>query len=317
MEDRLKQQKINTFVIPIIRDLFIEDCLDSMHKHCDMDIHTVIVIDQTQDGVYDRIKDKIDVYVRPNRNLGFAKAMNTGIRMSTTPYITCANDDIVFIHERWWKGIMGIFGQHENMGGVNPFSLWETGWGYGAKPGDDKRIGEVLDAFGERSQVFNRNGSLFFSYLPEKEEYTNEDYDYLCGVRRGMVDGIATWCTTFRRDVLEKKGLFDERFYPGGGEDYDIGGRFYDPDYPTKGTGKYRLAATSESWVHHLWSQSRFMNKEDAMEGLPIEPERRWNSLGTCWPEKEDSEDRHKDHCFNGHPTLSRGRVGDIISVDF
>jgi len=314
--ERFARKTVNTFVCPIIRDIFIEDCLNSLWEHCDMEEHRVIVIDQTKDGIYDRIKDKVHAYVRPHRNLGFASAMNMGIRMATTKYVTCANDDIVFIDKNWWDGILETFSRHPDMGGVNPFSIWETGWGYGAKPDKPERIAEVLKIFGKDGRAFERNGQVFFSYLANEDNITKEDIDYIKTVRPGMIDGIATWCTTFKRESLALKGLFDERFYPGGGEDYDIGGRFYDKDYPYIDAGRLRVCATSSSWVHHLWSQSRYMDKGDAMEGYPIEGERRWNRLGECFPEKEDKEDRHKNHCFNGHPTLSRGRVGNIFTVD-
>lgn len=93
--------------------------------------------------------------------------------------------------------------------------------------------------------------------LPHKAEDTDADYQFLLAgdftdvsglpprfPRRvtGLLDGICTWCTVFdtrrMRQALTEEGekfgmmnplriYFDERFYPGGGEDYDLNARMY------------------------------------------------------------------------------------------
>src|SRR3989304_3774437 len=83
-------------VIPIIRTDFIEKCLETLYQMTDPKLFRVIVVDQTPNGVYEKIKDKVHFYIRPNRNLGFAKAANEGIIHAHrwgVPYIAVLNDD--------------------------------------------------------------------------------------------------------------------------------------------------------------------------------------------------------------------------------
>ena len=61
----------------------------------------------------------------------------------------------------------------------------------------------------------------------------------------------------FDREALEYKGYFDERFTPGGGEDYDLGARFYCKNWPTVDSPRYRIVATSKSWAWHWLSKTR------------------------------------------------------------
>lgn len=86
-----------------------------------------------------------------------------------------------------------------------------------------------------------------------------------------VVDAFACWCTVFRADKLEELGLFDERFVPGGGEDYDMMYRIYH-----KG---YRALSSSRSFVWHWWSQSK--GRQDGYNtALPL-GRPRWNKLST------------------------------------
>jgi GT2 family glycosyltransferase len=244
--------------------------------------HRVIVIDQTLDGIDKDLSKYIHMLIKPHRNLGFAKGMNTGIRLADSKYVTCANDDIEFINDKWWKGIEEAFASDTYMGAVNPMSVKEPGWGYGLK--------EDIE------------------HLPYKESYTEEEYKFLSSVKSGSIDGIATWCTTFRKDILDLKGYFDESFYPGGGEDYDIGGRFYDGDYPTVKTGRYRMVATSRSWVYHHWGKS--VNGNNKGMSLPIIDELRSNSLSKLYTSPSGKD------CFNGHPTKAIRQIREVNIVD-
>ena len=60
---------------------------------------------------------------------------------------------------------------------------------------------------------------------------------------------IAGWFVVFKRETLEKVGLYDERFGPGGGEDYDYVHRIY--------CAGGRASATMRSFLWHYWSVSR------------------------------------------------------------
>jgi len=260
----------NTFITNPIRPDYIDRLLYTLYKYTDMSNNRLIVVDQTQDGIYEKVKEKTHLYLRPHRNLGFAKSMNEGIihgQHWNSKYITCMNDDVEFINKAWWDGIIETFNQDEKrIMAVNPMSPREPGWGYGWDHGK------------------------YIDLIEYKEEYDEEDYQYLLegdfskvqGLpdsfpRRkiGVIDAIATWCTIFKKEFFEKFGLFDERYYPGGGEDYDINARCYRQGY--------RMVGTTRSWVWHWWGKSKD-TREYQGKSLPVVPELVWMNPDFLWP---------------------------------
>jgi hypothetical protein len=201
------------------------------------------------------VRGKVDCYLRPRRTLSFAQSHNLAIRLATTPYVTCANDDIEFIDGRWWSGIMETFEQNdERVVAVNPSSVKIPGWGYGVG-GDFEVVPNLPPTYPRRL--------------------------------RGVIDGIATWCTVFHaarmREALEEEqsrfGIenphnlyFDEKFHPAGGEDYDLNARMYR-------LGR-RMVGTSRSWVYHHWSATK-----DHVNLLPaLDESLCWNNFDELWP---------------------------------
>lgn len=260
---------LNTFIYVPVRTDYIHKCLDSLYKYTDMTNNRVIVVDQTLNGLQ-LSRDQVHLVLRPHRNLGFAKANNEGIIHALrwgSQYVTCANEDIEYMDPRWWSGILETF---DNLGercvAVNPMSPREPGWGYGWEHGK------------------------YIDLLPYKQ-FTPEDYDYLLkgdfstveGLpdtyprqKTGVIDAIATWHTTFNRKHFSRVGLFDERYYPGGGEDYDLNGRTYKQDL--------RMVGTTKSWVWHWWGQSKDVTGEYQGTSLPILDSLRWMNPDALWP---------------------------------
>lgn len=288
---------INTFIFNPIRKDFIKRALETLYQYTDMEKNRVIVIDQTKDGLFEdwgiwsEIRDKIHLYLHPYRNLGFSKSMNEGLVHALrweSEYATVCNDDIEFINPKWWQGVLDTFAMDKKIMAVNPMSLREPGWGYGLDHGK------------------------YIDLLPYKETYSQEDYDFLLkgdfsvtrkrimgsgelppevqknwekgyglpAQKNGVIDAIATWCTTFKRESLLKYGLFDEKWYPGGGEDYDMNARVY-----RKGE---RMVGTTLSWVWHWWGSSKDNQGAiaDKGEALPIKDELRWADVDWMWPPK-------------------------------
>lgn len=290
------KQVENTFIIPIVRHDMIQPMLESLYKFTDPDTFRVIVIDQSPQGVYEKIKQYTHIYLRPYRNLGFAKAMNTGIMLSDTPFVSLYNDDVEFLNDKWWSGIKETFKMvGQNCIGVNPMSPKEAAWGYGGKAPE----GRILTEDGRGVVWLDEQG-----YKMDLEKCrTPEGYDWLLKKVHGWIDGIAMWGTTLRVDLLEKVGLLDEKFYPGGGEDYDFNARCYDPDW---GGDRYRLVATSRSWVYHKWGSSgspdtsKEAREQLEKQGIVFDDSYRWNNWTSFWDKP------------GHHPTVARGRVKKV-----
>jgi GT2 family glycosyltransferase len=217
----------NTFIFPIIRRDFIAGALASLRRNTP-DHHKVIVVNQTRyNDAFDKaLWEWSDVVIRPSVNYGFAQAANLGTRLATTEFVTICNDDVIFFNSQWWAGVRETFDRFPKALGVLPMSPKEPGWGYG-EPG--YRWHATLDeCLADPDGVVARL----------KEKWNGS-----------VVDGAAMWCITFKRAEWVELGMYDERFFPGGSEDYDACARAYQAGY--------RILSSSYSFVWHHWGQSK------------------------------------------------------------
>lgn len=187
-------------------------------------INKIIFVNQS-----DRQITGVDIEIK-TPHVGFAKAMNMGLRMSDAEYVMCANDDIVWLNKKWWEGIEQTFNNYSTALCVNPSSVCDP------------------DGAG---------GTVVMEGFEYKEDYTDEEYERL--VHPGCIDGICMWGPVFKREMLDKvpgvipgKAWFDERFKTGGGEDYDLNRRAY--------IAGMRCLGTGNSYVWHHWHKTRNIN---------------------------------------------------------
>lgn len=250
----LSEPKLNTFVTPVLRDDLVERYLETLYANTPPNFY-VYLIDQTLKGLDPKLRDRYPdlLIVRTPRtevhksgNLGFAKGTNTGIKLVETPYFTMCNDDVEFIDKRWWQGVMDAFAQVEQQTPdrpamiVNPSTTKLPDWSIGRPSGEDHYI------------------------IPYKTKYTSEDWDHLVNDAHyvnehltlqpdSVIDGITLYCSVADTRRFLDVGLLDERYYPGGAEDYDLCCRA-----SMKG---YRSVGTTKSWVFHHWSST--LNSEE------------------------------------------------------
>lgn len=265
--------KVNTFVIPIIRVDLIERCLETLYKHTPHNFY-VYVIDGSKDGIDQRIIDKyIHLYIRPYRNLGFTKSTNTGVKLAQTKYVTMLNDDVEFINRKWWQGILDTFKMIEKATPTRPpllvtaASIKLPDWSVGLPQGQHHHIIPYKEQYSEED----------WNHLVTKDHYVNEHLTIRPG---SVVDGINLYCSVIDRKKLDEVGLLDELFYPGGADDYDLCCR--------ASMFGYRSIATTKAWVYHHWSKSfATIQDQEAAKGL-IDNSLREGDLRTKWAEDFD-----------------------------
>jgi GT2 family glycosyltransferase len=128
------------------------------------------------------LDDLADKTIHLEKNVGFAKAVNTGLRWALkqdTEYIGCANDDIE-VREDWLEALK------------EPFSKWDNVGVTG--------IVETMD----------------------REEFKNEKGRKITegGLIGDKMQCGALWL--MKKKVLKEVGIYDEQFLIGGEEDVDL-----------------------------------------------------------------------------------------------
>lgn len=248
---------VNTIVFPVVRTDLIIPALESFWRFNAGDLHRVVVVDQSTSGLDDLVSSNLaHVHLRVYRNLGFAKAANVGFRLADTRYVTICNDDVAWFDARWWAGIEAVFTRVKDAVGVNPSCPKITFGLTGASREKPLYIG----GFDSRQACLVAGA---FDRLVEETPL------------KGLVNGVAMWCTTFDRERLSSQvGLFDERFYPGGGEDYDLLARC--------AKSGLHVYGTSESWLWHDWGASKDDKNHDGMARIAGQPS--WNKIDELWP---------------------------------
>lgn len=281
---KLSKPKWFTAIIPVILTTNIDACLDRLYKYTEEDSFYTYIIDQSVRGLDAtalRNKYKNLMVIRTPKsnvhhtgNLGFAKATNLGISLVETPYFMMLNDDCEMVNREWWQGVLDTFHQVEEATPdapaviVCPASIRLADWSVGRADGDD------------------------FDILPYKEQYTQEDWDFLVHEEHyvnehltiqpdSVFDGVTMYaCVCDTRKFLEV-GLLDEKYFPGSGEDYDWSckSRMFN----------YRCVATTKSWVWHHWSSTfRALRAEkEEVKSLQM-PELNWNHNHEKWGDNFD-----------------------------
>jgi GT2 family glycosyltransferase len=285
-------QKINTVICPIIRSDFIGGMLDSLKANTEPNYNTIVIDQTVDDKAYLENHHKASLWIRSYRNLGFSKAHNLGIRLAQTPYITLANDDISFINKGWWGGIVDTFAMDQSIIAVNPMSPKEGSWGYGLRT-DNHDEWTPPAGFATDPEKLGVYPIMKDGMVIDSSEKAGLYYDKLLNEhptwnKNSLCDAIAMWCTVFTKKGLEEVGLLEERFYPGGGEDYDMCCRAYSCGYPTardicNPTYHRRMVGTTKSWVWHHWGSSKDQISGKDPKNVLFASRERWNSNEELW----------------------------------
>jgi len=282
MENTTK--KINTYIIPVLNNYEgLLKLLKSLKKYTP-DNYYVIVINNgfsllegkalTMDMC--EAERMSDLWIDAHRNLGFGKAMNQGIKLATTEYVTIANDDVEIIYEGWWDEIMVKFKEDKRLGGFNPHSLCNKA----------------------------SDGNRYIQY-PYKEDYTEEDIKKMKEVFHSEREytGCCTYFTVCRRKMFDAIGLFDESFGLGSGEDYDLCVRAARKGWLIKGG--------SQVMVWHWWG-----NTKDNMPKLEGDAESNFNLIVKGNMNMERKWGKHCDKEEGGWSVSGSGGPQEPLDLD-
>jgi len=235
---------------------WIEQCLDSIRLHGPgSDYELLVVDDKSTDDTAAIVREKFpDVRLFPNeKNVGFGRTVNVGLRAASGTYILVLNND-TWMHEGALDAMMAYLDEHSDTGVVGPKVLSGDG---SLQQQCRRRIptpAAALLYFSGVAKLFPKNPKVAGYLMTAADENQTTE-----------VDAVSGACLMVRRAVLDELHGFDEEYYLYG-EDMDFCWRtklagwkvVYHPAATIThfggqgGTGKKRLDATIE-WHRAMW----------------------------------------------------------------
>ena len=190
-----------TVVIPNLNGMqYLEGCLKSLSEQTDQDFEVLMIDNGSADGSVSWVRAHYpSVRIRAyRRNTGFCKAVNAGIRLSRAEYVLLLNNDVVC---------------------------------------DPDMVRRLHQAMEQRPGAFSACAKLLQMSDPGKIDDAGDFYSALgwaaargkgadrnCYEKEEKIFACCAACAIYRRSMLERTGLFDERHFAYL-EDVDIGYR--------------------------------------------------------------------------------------------
>ena len=194
---------------------YVEECLDSLQRYSNNPEVEVIVVDNAStDGTPEMVQNAYPfvTLIRNDKNLGFAKANNIGIRRSTGEFICLVNSDAV-VFEGCIERCIAYMKENPRIGLLGPKMLYAD-----RKPYRSYMMEPTLWRCFCRAVAFD---DLF----PNSKWLSGYLMPYFKMDRITEVDILNGWFWVTRREALDKVGLMDETLFMYG-DDLDWSKRF-------------------------------------------------------------------------------------------
>jgi len=181
---------------------FIKNCLNSIfNTQGSIDLEVILIDNASVDGTVKIIKEfEPEVTLIPNReNLGYAKGNNQGIEVATGNYILLLNPDVV-LKENTLKLVLDFMEEHEEIDGLGPQLL-----------NPDGTIQPSCREFPDFSILLWEFTGLNYLF-PKNRIFGRWRMGYFDFQSPTEVDQPMGSFLLLRREILQKVGMFDERF---------------------------------------------------------------------------------------------------------
>ncbi len=213
--------KLTSIIILAFNQLeYTKLCIESIYRYTIPPFELVLVDNGSTDGTAGYFDSIAGAKVVKNKtNLGFAKGCNQGIEKAEGDYILLLNNDTI-VTEHWLDNMLECIESDPSIGVVGPRSNYVNGPQFIAV--DYESINDM-----------HRFAREFNSQGPDKW------FD---------VEVIIGFCMLMKREVVDKIGMFDERFKIG---------NFEDNDFCTRAKmAWYRLVCAGNTFIHHFGNKT-------------------------------------------------------------
>lgn len=190
---------IVTIVIPNYNNIeLLKKTLNSIYKYYN-DIKTIVVDNNSKEDVQKIIKCfKNAELIKLDKNYGFAKAVNEGIKSSDSEFVVLLNNDVE-VEKGWLENLLDLIKNDEKIFSVSSKMIQYN---------DRTKIDDAGDEYNILGWAFKTGDNLNISLFTKDKE----------------VFSSCAGAAIYRKKIFDKIGYFDEEFFAYM-EDVDIGFR--------------------------------------------------------------------------------------------
>lgn len=183
------------------------DCLESLQKldTRGIDLSIIVVDNASREEFVLSSKEKNVVLFRSEKNLGFTGGNNKGITYALSQgadYVLLVNNDTQ-VDRDLLQELLEVFASQQHVGMVVPKIYFAKGYEYHKEKYSQKDLGHVLWYAGGSIDWAN-----VFSVHRGLDDVDHGQYD-----EKEKVSFATGCCVLMSRDVLEKVGKFDDRYF--------------------------------------------------------------------------------------------------------
>ncbi len=204
---------------------YTKEFIESIRKNTKSKYELLIIDNNSNDGTVEFLKKFVKnesstrIFLN-EKNLGFPKGINIGLKEAKGKFIIVVNNDIV-VTNGWLERMIAIAESDPRIGLVGPVSNLVSGM----QLDENSKYGTIEEMHNYAAKVKQKNEGVIFEF-----------------------PRIAFLCTLIKKEVIEKIGGLDERFSPGNFEDDDYCLRAQKADFKT--------VIAKDVFIHHFGSKS-------------------------------------------------------------
>jgi len=206
----------------------LKNCIYSIKKHTDQPYEVIVVDNGSSDGTVDICRQEHISFISLSSNMGFPIACNKGLKIASGDALLLLNNDVI-VSRDWLRNMQRCLYSRLDIGIVGPLTNYASG----------------------KQQI-----DMPYTNLEDMSLQLNEPDS----TKWQQVDRIVGLCMLFKRELIERIGLLDERFSPG---------HYEDDDYCMRARNAgYRLCIAGDVFVFHHGSASFVQQGESKVKQL-------------------------------------------------
>lgn len=198
--------KLSVIIVSYNAVDFLDKCLFSVQKNAISDMETIVWDNNSTDRSIENLEQKYPNvhFIFNNENLGFSKGNNRAVSYAKGEYVLILNPDTE-VDETFFDSILKFADEHQKIGAIGVRMVNGKGK---FLPESKRNIPNILNSFSKVFKIkFNKSKPYHAIQINEHEV---SEVEILSGA-----------CMLMKKDVYQKVGGFDERYFMYG-EDIDL-----------------------------------------------------------------------------------------------